>query len=111
MPPAGPNPGVDIIWGDETECFKLLLCNIVGNLGDAIGSTRIGTLLVAPVFRLSKLGFFLGGLAGGLINDGEDGSDAWNAPLLELRLRARAFGFLDLRGEGDVIGRLLLSGK
>jgi hypothetical protein len=111
MPPVGPNPGVDNICGDETECFKLLRSNIDGSLGDAIGSPKIGTLLAAPVFRLSKLGFFLGGFAGGLIKEGEDGSDVWNAPLLELRLRARAFGFFGFRGDGDVMGRLSFSGN
>lgn len=111
IPPLGPKAGVNNICGDETECFKLLLCNIEGNLGEANGSPKIGTLFAAPVLRLSKLGFFLGGFAGGLINEGEEGSDAWKAPLLELRLRARAFGFFGFRGDGDVMGRLSLSGK
>jgi hypothetical protein len=76
IPPLGPNPGVDRICGDEIECFKLLRCNIVGTPGESNGSTDNESLFAAPVFRLSKLGFFRAFKGGGFINDGDEGSDA-----------------------------------
>jgi hypothetical protein len=68
-------------------------------------------LFAAPVFRLSKLGFLRPFKVGGLINDGDEGSDEFRDSTLELRLSARLFGFLGFRGEGDVIGRSSLSGN
>jgi len=114
MPPAGPKPGVDKIWGDEIECFKPLRCNIVGTPGEARGARDRVCLLAAPVFRLSKLGFLLpfsAGGAGGLMNEGDEGSEVCRASTLELRLRARLFGFFGFRGEGDVMGRSLSKGN
>lgn len=62
------------------------------------------------MLRLSKLGFLLPFSAGGLINEGDGGSDD-NASTLEFKFNARLLGFLNFRGEGDVIGRSSLSGS
>jgi hypothetical protein len=75
MPPLGPKLGVDNICGVEIECFKLLLCSIVGIPGDPNGSRAKEELLAAPVFKLSRLGFRLPFNVGGFINDGEEGSE------------------------------------
>lgn len=48
---------------------------------------------------------------GGLIKDGEEGSDDWNGSIFELRFRARLLGFFAFLGDGDVIGRSSLSGS
>jgi hypothetical protein len=64
--------------------------------------------LAAPVFKLNKLGFFLGLNGGGLINEGDEGSDVCDGSTVALKppkLRARLFGFLNFLGEGEVIGR------
>lgn len=111
IPPLGPNPGVMSICGDETECFKPLLCSIDGNLGDARPSPKFA--FVALVFKLNRLGFFRGFNGGGLMKEGEDGSEAWKFSAVGFRLprlRARLFGFLNFLGEGDVIGRPLSVG-
>ena len=111
IPPAGPNPGVDNICGDDIECFRPLLCNIVGTPGDPMGSTFKVNLLAAPVFRLSKLGFFRPVSVCGLINDGDDGSEVWNDSKLGFKFNARLLGFLGFRGDGDVIGLSSLNGN
>jgi hypothetical protein len=110
MPPLGPKPGVINICGVEIECFKLLRCSMVGTLGDPRLPNDRGCWFAAPVFRLNKLGFFLAFNAGGLIKEGDEGSEDWNPSTLELRLRARLLGFLGFRGWGDVIGRSSLRG-
>jgi hypothetical protein len=74
-------------------------------------STARDCLFAAPVLRLSKLGFLLPFNAGGLMNEGDEGSDVSKASTLELRLRARLLGFLAFRGDGDVIGRSSLRGS
>jgi len=107
IPPLGPKLGVDNIWGVDIECFRPLLCNIVGIPGDATGSVLRDNLLAEPVFRLSKLGFLLPAKVGGFINDG---SEVWNVSTLGERFNARLLGFLNLRGDGEVIGRSLLIG-
>jgi hypothetical protein len=111
IPPPGPNPGVVNICGDDIECFKPLRWSIVENPGDATLSTAKACLFAAPVLRLSKLGFLLPFSAGGLMKDGDEGSDVSSASTLELRLRARLLGFLALRGDGDVMGRSSFSGN
>jgi hypothetical protein len=111
IPPAGPKPGVDSIWGDDIECFKPRLCNIVGTPGDPIGSVFNDSLLAAPVFRLSKLGFFLPVNAGGFMKDGDDGSEVWKVSTLEFRFNARLLGFFGFRGDGEVIGLSSLNGS
>lgn len=83
----------------------------MGTPGDARGSKVRDCLFAAPVFRLSKLGFLLPFNAGGLINDGDEGSEVWRPSTLELRLRARLFGFFGFRGEGDVMGRSSFRGN
>lgn len=105
IPPDGPSPGVARIWGEDMECFKPLLCSIVGTDGDASGSKD--SFLSGPVLRLSKLGFFLALSGGGFINEGDEGSEVccgselgWSG----LRLSARLFGFLNFLGEGEVMG-------
>lgn len=65
-------------------------------------------MLAVPVFKLSILGFFLAFNGGGLIKEGEDGSDV-NSSILGRRLRARLLGFFFL-GEGEVIGRSTVIG-
>ena len=108
IPPLGPKPGVVNICGEDTECLRPRLCNIDGigaNLGDAKESPN--PAFAVPVFKLNKLGFFLGFRGGGLINEGDDGSDAWDgsaAALKPPKLRARLFGFLNFLGDGEVIG-------
>lgn len=95
------------------ECFKPLRCNMVGMPGEAKAASDRGCWFAAPVFRLSRLGRFLAANVGGLMKEGDagdEGSDGWNASVLELRLRARLFGFLGFRGWGEVIGRPALSG-
>ncbi len=67
--------------------------------------------LAAPVLRLSRLGFFLAFRAGGLMNDGEDGSEVWNASMVGLRLRAKLLIFLGFLGPGDVMGRSSCSSR
>jgi hypothetical protein len=58
------------------------------------------------VFKLSKLGFLLPFNVGGLIKEGDEGADDWNASTPGvLRFKARLLGFLNLRGDGDVMGR------
>jgi hypothetical protein len=113
-PPAGPKLGVARICGDDIECLRPRRCNIVGTEGDASGSTESANLLAAPVFKLNKLGFFLAFSGGGLIKDGDAGSDAWNVSGTGvdtgLRFKARLLRFLNRRGEGEVIGRSSLSG-
>lgn len=104
IPPLGPKLGVDSIWGDEIECFNPLLCSIVGIPGDPGGSRFREMPLAAPVFRLSRLGFRLPVSVGGLMNDGDDGSDVCNVSILGLRLRARLLRFFVFLGEGEVIG-------
>ena len=111
IPPAGPNPGVDNIWGDDIECFKPLLCNIVGIPGDPMDSIFKEGLLAAPVFKLSKLGFLRPVNVGGFMKDGDEGSEVWNVSTLEFRFNARLLGFLGFRGDGDVIGLSSLSGS
>lgn len=98
MPPPGPKPGVINICGDEIECFKLRLCSMVGTVGDASDPRPKGCWFAAPVFKLSRLGRFLPVRVGGLMKEGEEGSEAWNPSTLELRLRARLLGFLGFRG-------------
>ena len=61
------------------------------------------------MFKLSKLGFLLFLSGGGLINDGDEGSEPWNVSAPVLRLSARLFKFLVLRGPGDVMGLSSLS--
>ena len=39
------------------------------------------------------------------MKDGDEGPEAWNPSILELRLRARLLGFLGFLGCGEVIGR------
>ena len=75
IPPAGPNPGVDRIWGDDIECFRPLLCNIVGIPGDPMGSVLRDNLLAAPVFKLNRLGFLRPVNVGGFMKDGDEGSE------------------------------------
>ena len=77
IPPAGPNPGVVNICGDEIECFRPLLCSMDrgGIPGDARPPIAAGCGFAAPVFKLSRLGFRLPFSGGGLINDGEEGSE------------------------------------
>lgn len=111
MPPPGPKPGVINIWGVEIECFKLLRCSMVGTLGELSIPNDRGCWFAAPVFRLSKLGFFLPFNVGGLMKEGDEGSEDWNPSTLELRLSARLLGFLGFRGWGEVIGRSSLSGS
>lgn len=76
MPPAGPKLGVARICGDDIECLSPRRCSIVGTDGDASGSVDNANLLAAPVLRLRRLGFFLAFNGGGLIKDGEAGSEA-----------------------------------
>ena len=105
IPPDGPSPGVARICGEDIECFKPLLCSIVGTEGDASGSSE--NLFAGPVLRLSKLGFFLALRGGGLINEGDEGSDVCcgsELGLSELRFKARLLGFLNFLGDGEVIG-------
>lgn len=106
IPPLGPKPGVviDSICGDETECFRPLRCNI-DEVPCPIGSK---VRLAVPVFKLNRLGFFLAFSGGGLINEGEPGSEV-NSSMLGRRLRARLLGFFFL-GEGEVIGRSIVIG-
>ena len=59
----------------------------------------------APVLRLSRLGFRLPVSVGGLMKDGDDGSEVCNVSILGLRFRARLLRFFVFRGEGEVIGR------
>lgn len=65
--------------------------------------------LAVEVLRLRILGFFLAFKAGGLIKEGEDGSDV-NVSKVGRRLSARLLGFLGFLGEGEVIGRSTVSG-
>lgn len=79
MPPLGPKPGVISMCGVEIECFKLLRCSIVGTEGEPRGDPSVsierGCLFAAPVFRLSRLGFRRAFNGGGLINEGDEGSE------------------------------------
>jgi hypothetical protein len=75
IPPAGPKPGVDNIWGDDIECFSPLLCNIVGTPDDPMDSVFKDNLFAAPVFRLNKLGFLRPVNVGGFMKEGDEGSD------------------------------------
>lgn len=96
------------------ECFKPLRCNIEdkpGNPGEARPFVETASELAAPVLRLSKLGFLRPASGGGLINEGDDGSDAPEFSGLVLRLSARLFRFLNLRGPGDVMGLPSFRGK
>jgi hypothetical protein len=111
IPPVGPNPGVDNIWGDDIECFRPLLCNIVGIPGDPMGSVLRDNLLAAPVFRLNRLGFLRPVNVGGFMKDGDEGSEVWNVSTLGFRFNARLLGFLGFRGDGDVIGLSSVSGS
>lgn len=92
------------------ECFNPLLWSIDGILGDARPPPSKDCVLAAPVFRLRRLGFFLPWSVGGLMNDGDEGSDDSEPSTLVLRFKARLFGFLALRGPGDVMGRSSLIG-
>lgn len=92
------------------ECFNPLRWSIDGIPGEARPPTSKDCVLAAPVFKLSKLGFFLALKVGGLINDGDEGSDDSDPSTLVLRFSARLFGFLALRGPGDVMGRSSLIG-
>jgi hypothetical protein len=74
IPPLGPKAGVAKICGEEAECFKLRLWSMEGNFGEAIESPRL-RVFAEPVLRLNKLGFFLGFNAGGLMKEGDEGSD------------------------------------
>jgi len=73
--------------------------------GDPGGSKFKVMPLAAPVLRLSRLGFLLPVSVGGLMNDGDDGSDVCNVSVLGFRLSARLLRFLVLLGEGEVMGR------
>jgi hypothetical protein len=79
--------------------------------GEPSGSNDNVSPFAAPVLRLNKLGFLLPFKAGGFINEGDVGSEAWKASTLGLRLRARLLGFLNFRGEGEVIGRSSFNGN
>jgi len=92
------------------ECFKPLRCSIVDIPGEAMPSTPRDCEFAAPVFKLSRLGFLLPFSVGGFINEGDEGSEDWNGSTLALRFKARLLGFLNFRGEGDVIGRSSLIG-
>jgi len=105
IPPLGPKLGVESIWGEEIECFSPRLCNIVGTPGDPGGSRFKEIPFAAPVLRLSRLGFRLPVSVGGLMKDGDDGSEVCNVSMLGLRLRARLLRFFVFLGEGEVIGR------
>lgn len=65
-------------------------------------------MFAVDVFKLKILGFFLAFKGGGLIKEGEDGSEV-NSSILGRRLRARLLGFFFL-GEGEVIGRSMVIG-
>jgi hypothetical protein len=60
------------------------------------------------VLRLRILGFLLAFEGGGLIKEGEDGSEV-NVSRVGRRLSARLLGFLGFLGEGEVIGRSTVS--
>ena len=93
------------------ECFRPLRCSMDGGgiPGDARPPIATGGWFAAPVFRLSKLGFRRPFSGGGLINDGDEGSEVWKVSAPVLRLSAKLFRFLVLRGPGDVIGLSSLS--
>lgn len=84
---------------------------MVGTDGEPGASTFSEMLFAAPVFKLNKLGFRLPFNVGGLIKDGDAGSEPCKLSTLEFKFNARLFGFLAFRGDGDVIGRSSLKGN